>query len=129
MGLGPINIQLNPQPRPQQPARPLPGTGQKEPARESKNAVGGNSLPQQIQQNAPRPEVPDLQRAVEQIQKYIDSSSRELVFSIQEETGRTIITVIDATNGQVIRTIPAKEVLAMAAAIQTTGSSIFNATA
>lgn len=129
MALGPINIQLNSQPRPQQQARPLPGTGQKVPARESKSAVSGNSLPQQSQQKAPPADMPDLKRAVEQIQKYIDSSSRELVFSVQEETGRTIITVIDATNGQVIRTIPAKEVLAMAAAIQTAGSSIFNATA
>ena len=148
MALGPINIQLNlparPQPQvrqappaPEPPPKPIVqiepppvlGAGQNEPAPELKSAVGGNLLPQQIQQKAPPPELPDLQRAIEQIQKFIDASARELTFSIHKESGRTIITVSDPATGEVIRTIPPEEALALSAAIETKGPNFFNAIA
>lgn len=133
MASGPINIQLtqlaHTKPQPRVAASPSPGTGQNKPAPDLKSAVNGSLLPQQIQQKTPPPEVPDVRRAIEQIQKFIAASSRDLTFTIHEDTGRTIITVTNSATGEVIRTIPPETVLALAAAIDIRTPNFFDATA
>lgn len=67
---------------------------------------------------APEPvkiETPELEAAVENLQKLV--SRRQLEFSIDQDSGRTIITVIESDSGEVIRQIPPNEVLRIARSV------------
>jgi flagellar protein FlaG len=55
----------------------------------------------------------ELASAVEDISSKIQSVQRNLSFSIDEESGTTVIKVIDATSDEVIRQMPSEEVLAI----------------
>jgi flagellar protein FlaG len=70
-----------------------------------------------------KPEVPevDLSNIVESINDFLQSARRDLAFSFDEDSGRSIIKVLDRESQEVIRVIPPKEVLAVAAAIREQG--------
>ena len=55
----------------------------------------------------------DLREAVERLSDYVQNVQRNLHFSVDESSGRTIITVIDSGTKEVIRQIPPKEVLSL----------------
>ena len=55
-----------------------------------------------------------MKAAAEQIEAYLKSSGRELEFRVNEDTGRTVITVRDSATGEVIRQIPNDEALRLA---------------
>ena len=55
-----------------------------------------------------------LQKTVVQLNEYVQQISRELKFSIDESSGRTVIKVIDAETSQIIRQIPSEEILEVA---------------
>jgi len=120
MPVGPVNNQARPAPqtRPRETVEvPLPGSGQNVPVETHVAAKPGKVLPPPPDEKPPAPEMPDVEAAVEQIRKYIEGSSRELRFSVQEDTGRTIIKVMDPNTGELIRAIPPEEVMAIAAMI------------
>ena len=50
------------------------------------------------------------------------AGSRNLSFRVDQGSGRTVITVVDATTGDVIRQIPAEEVLALSRRLQAAGA-------
>jgi flagellar protein FlaG len=52
--------------------------------------------------------------AASKIASLVQNISRELRFSVDEGTGRTVLTVLDRNTEQVIRQIPGEEVLEMA---------------
>jgi flagellar protein FlaG len=58
-----------------------------------------------------------VEQAVEAVQKAVMPVARDLQFSIDKETGKTIISVVDAATKEVIRQIPGEEILAIARAI------------
>ena len=70
----------------------------------------------------------ELQQAVEDVQSFVQGQARNLAFSIDEDTNRSIVTVRDSASGDVIRQIPSEEVLRLAERIQTlqedVGSSV-----
>jgi flagellar protein FlaG len=47
---------------------------------------------------------------------------RSLSFRVDEASGRTVITVLDATTQEVVRQIPSEEVLALARALEVSGA-------
>ncbi len=55
-----------------------------------------------------------MKAAAEQIESYLKSVGRELQFSIDEETGETVITVRDASTGEIVRQIPKAEAMRIA---------------
>ena len=55
----------------------------------------------------------DLREAVERLSDYVQNVQRNLQFSVDETSGRTIIKVIDSGTKEVIRQIPPKEVLSL----------------
>jgi flagellar protein FlaG len=55
-----------------------------------------------------------LEQAVSSIAKNAQNKQRALQFSIDEVSGRTIVTVIDKQTDEVIRRIPSEEVQALA---------------
>ncbi len=52
-----------------------------------------------------------LSAAVEQLNDIVQSLHRELQFSVSEDSGRTIITVINKETEEIVRQIPPDEVL------------------
>lgn len=63
----------------------------------------------------PSPE--QVQEAVSEVRKAVQPVARNLQFSIDKETGKTIITVVDSVTREVIRQIPGEEIVAIAKAI------------
>jgi flagellar protein FlaG len=81
----------------------------------------------------PQVQIQDLTAAVRaaarQIDSYLKSVGRELEFSIDEATGRTVITVRMTATGEVIRQIPNEEVLELARHVDTGSSALLSLTA
>jgi flagellar protein FlaG len=61
-------------------------------------------------------EVPkkSVEAAVEQMKDYAQVMSRQLQFDVDEDSGRTVVRVLDKDSGEMIRQIPSDEILAMA---------------
>jgi len=59
-----------------------------------------------------------LTRTVEDVKKIAATVARNLQFSIDKDTGETVVKVVDATSGETIRQIPSEEMLAIAKAFK-----------
>jgi flagellar protein FlaG len=114
--------------------RPVHGSGA--PEKTEVRTASGNALPPNGRP-APRPveappkvEVPkiDISRAIHNINTFLKENARGLRFQVDEASGRTIITVINPLNGEVVRQIPPQEVLNIARELKATGVLV-NATA
>lgn len=107
---GPVKVQT-PAPATSQTPEPAPvitlGSGKVEP--QSGKASPEVAEPQQVEE------------AVERLNKYLSSEQRNLQFSIDEYTGRSIVSVVDAETGDVIRQIPGEETLRIARALDEMG--------
>jgi flagellar protein FlaG len=56
----------------------------------------------------------ELNNAVRNVSGYVQNITRELNFSVDEELGRTVVTVVDENTGDVIRQIPSEDMLELA---------------
>lgn len=70
----------------------------------------------------------DLGQAVEDINQFVNSQGRTLNFSVDEESGKPVVKVIDFETKEVIRQIPSEEVLTMAKAIKKLQEDLGSAT-
>jgi len=59
-----------------------------------------------------------VRQAISDVESFLKVQNRDLAFSIDEDTARSVVTVIDGQSGDVIRQIPSEEVLALAERIQ-----------
>ena len=59
--------------------------------------------------------------AAAQIESYLRSNGRSLHFSVDTQSGMTVVSVKDVATGDVIRQIPSEEALRLAHALQTQG--------
>ena len=69
---------------------------------------GGNGVPVQAAGSA------DIERTVSRINEIVQSVQRDLSFNVDQESGRTVIRVIDSESGELIRQIPSEDLLAIA---------------
>jgi flagellar protein FlaG len=58
-----------------------------------------------------------VEQMVKEVKQVVEQVAQNLRFSVDESTGRTVITVTDAATREVIRQIPSEEMLAVARAI------------
>lgn len=58
---------------------------------------------------APPPAQADIERAVEMFQQHASNIGRDLLFEIDDESGQTVIKVIDPQTEEVVRQIPSEE--------------------
>jgi len=72
--------------------------------------------------------VDELGNAVEDINQFVNSQGRTLNFSVDEESGKPVVKVIDFETKEVIRQIPSEEVLTMAKAIKRLQEDLGSAT-
>lgn len=82
--------------------------------------VAPDSLPtgarakQPTQQNVAELAAPKIEQIAQRLESYIRSVSRSLEFKVDAASGRTVISVLDAETGDLIRQIPNEEVLRFA---------------
>jgi len=55
-----------------------------------------------------------LEQAVSKLNEYVQSTQRDLQFSMDEATGKTVITVVDSNTSEVIRRLPGDVALNLA---------------
>lgn len=58
-----------------------------------------------------------VKQAVEQVNKAVPSFSRNLQFSVDEDTRKNVVKVVDTSSGEIIRQIPAQEIIEIAKAL------------
>lgn len=75
-------------------------------------AASGKTLPQEV--DSSRSEAAAIAETVERLTDRMQALRRELNFSVDEASGRTVITVKDSETDEVIRQIPAEEALRLA---------------
>lgn len=63
---------------------------------------------------AQQPSSEQIQKAMENLKQAIQSSAANLQFSVDSDTGQTVIRVVDGGTKEVIRQIPSEEVLQLA---------------
>lgn len=115
-----ISATLNPlvsRPAPAQRAR-LSGTSEPTVERQSLPQSGRTLPPPQQLEAASETQYRDLDEAVSRIQDYVQNLQRELQFTVDHDSGRTVITVIDAETDKIIRQIPPEEIIALSEYIQ-----------
>ena len=61
----------------------------------------------------------NLQTAVGKIQEFVKAAASDLEFSIDEDSGRTVVKVVERESQKVIRQIPSQEMLDLAKALDT----------
>jgi flagellar protein FlaG len=64
----------------------------------------------------------DIDRAVQRLSELMSKTQRDLRFQVDEISGRTVITVLDATTKEIVRQIPAPQVLAVARHLEHVGA-------
>jgi flagellar protein FlaG len=105
-----------------------------QPARHANDGLAGNSAPAVVTTNnqaafaelpnisakpvARQPAAQELQSFVDNINKALKQADKNLVFSIDEASNKTVIKVVDSVTGDLIREIPSKEALAISQAIE-----------
>jgi flagellar protein FlaG len=113
--------------------RPVQPLAQGSRAPGSNTASNGRALPVRSD-DAPAPPVhtdlklPDLSAVIANLNHYLKSSQRDLQFSIDKSSGRTIINVVNSETGEIVRQIPPAELLAAARSVKVSGL-VFHATA
>jgi flagellar protein FlaG len=85
---------------------------------------GGKTLPPSVQSEAPKqPEkavevtsqrTARVEKAVEQLNDYVQSLQRDLRFTMDEDLGRAVVRVVDRNTQEVIRQIPNETALRLA---------------
>jgi flagellar protein FlaG len=73
-----------------------------------------------------KPERAELEQAVQDIQAFVQSSQRNLDFSIDDSTGKVVVKVIATESGEVIRQLPTEAALKLAQSLSDASNLLFN---
>lgn len=65
----------------------------------------------------PTPGMEQIHDALAEVQQTLGPVARNLLFSLDEDSGKTIITVVDSSTDEVIRQIPSEELVAISKAL------------
>lgn len=92
-------------------------------ARSARNAAASDTqaLTEQSVEQAQKAEATrdQLQEAVQRVNDFVQPFNNGLQFSLDDDTGKTIVKVIDKTTDEVIRQFPSEEMLNIAKALDT----------
>ncbi|PXX08573.1 flagellar protein FlaG [Nitrosomonas ureae] len=91
----------------------------------STNLVSNENVPSQIAESITA-NTDQLHEAVGKIEKFSLAVQQNLKFSIDEDSGKTVIRVMDATTDEIVRQIPTEEVIDIARALSKIHGALFN---
>lgn len=63
----------------------------------------------------------DMNAAVKKMQDYLQSMDRDLLFSVDEDSGITVVKVVDPSTEEVVRQIPSEEVMRVVRSLESGG--------
>ena len=99
------------------PAETNPGAGSRQ-AQAAQNSSSGIAVdPFKAVGSAERISKQQLEEAVKNVQSFVSTVNQNLEFSVDDDTGRTVIKVIDRQTEQILRQIPSEEMLQIAKAL------------
>jgi flagellar protein FlaG len=75
------------------------------------------------------PGTQDVQAAARRLESFVRSLGRSLEFRVDSNTGRTVVTVLDTTSGEVVRQIPSDETLWLAEHLNMASSALLDVSA
>lgn len=64
------------------------------------------------------PETVRLEAAAQKVQEMLQAKSNNLLFSLDRDSGKTIVKVVDAQTEELVRQFPSEEMLALAASLE-----------
>lgn len=70
-----------------------------------------------VASSAQTPSMAELEQALSDVQKVIQPVARDLLFSIDKDSGKTVVKIVDSATDKVIRQFPSEELLAIAKAL------------
>lgn len=77
----------------------------------------------------PEPTREKVESAVNRIQEAMDTVKRNVNFSLEDDSGRIVVKVTDASSGEVIRQMPSEEALRLAENLEQVRNLMFSAEA
>lgn len=83
----------------------------------------------ETQESSEKTNKTELSNAVKQINEYAQNIKRDIEFSVDDDTGRTVIRVYDSNTEELIRQIPNEEVIELAKNLKSNNGLILNAKA
>ncbi len=94
------------------------------------NAAAANAQPKAESIEAGRiPQRDELEKAVTDIREFVQSTQRNLDFSIDDSTGVVVVKVIATDSGEVIRQLPSEAALKLAQSLTNANSLLFESKA
>jgi len=107
--------------------KPAADTTQKRQTDDASPAIPQASIPKAAPSTVEARTVEQTTAAVaQQLEHYLRSVGRSVQFSIDKESGETVVSVRDATTGEVIRQNPSAEALRLAQALGNQSNSLIN---
>ncbi|SDH39770.1 flagellar protein FlaG [Pseudomonas panipatensis] len=85
----------------------------------------GKDLPQSAKDTSAK-QLQDLGAAVRSLQDHAQSVQRNLEFSVDQGSGETVVKVVAADTGEVIRQIPSEVALKLAESLKESGNLLFS---
>jgi flagellar protein FlaG len=73
---------------------------------------------------APPIEVPKIESVTKQIDSFLRSIGRTVNFRVDQSSGRLVVSVLDATTGELIRQVPGEDAIKLAANIEASMSAL-----
>lgn len=107
-------------------ATAAPPAGSAQPQQSTTRTAGATSNLEQVAsttattpQEAPTnpASMQEVEQAMEDVRNAIAPMAQDLLFSIEEDTGKTVIKVVDSSTDEVIRQIPSEEIITIAKAL------------
>lgn len=68
----------------------------------------------------------NIQQAVDQLQSFTDNVAKNLKFSIDEDTGKTVVKLLDSQTQEVIRQFPTEEAISIARTLDKVQGLLFS---
>ena len=90
------------------------GVTRLEQAQQTERSGRANQTPNQAAEQGKPPDVVEVDRVVNELNELVQNTQRSLQFSVDQESGRTVIRVKDSETDEVIRQIPPEEALQLA---------------
>ena len=88
------------------------------------NSVNALNTNADKQDNSDEPAAQEIESAVGEISEFVQAQNRNLNFSFNEESNRSIVKVTDSETGDLIRQIPSEEVLKLSERIRDLQSDV-----
>lgn len=82
-----------------------------------------------VEKSAPVPSQDELKQAIDNINKSLQAQRQDLVFSVDTDSKRTIVKVVDQKTNEVIRQIPTPEALEISKALDSVQGLLIKQTA